>query len=152
MSLHKQKINVAFFILIVALLAGWQVIVIRSAEHSTDPALGKKEKTDQLLQLLQSRYDSALKIYQIEESLVGMGRSTLFNLCEAARRVRDASLELFPTREAQIEAHNRYCQIVRRFEESVSKSAEAGAVPKTDKELANYMRCDAEISLLKASK
>jgi len=149
--MNDHKIKITFVIVLLALLASWRVTAIQSATRDQNATSKKQDVQDQLQQLLQSRYDSALKIFQIEESLVNSGRATLVNLCESARRVRDAALELNPAQKAQIEAHTQYLQVVRRFEESVNKSVGAGIMPQSDKEMARYMRYDAEIGLIKAT-
>ena len=134
------------------LLAGWIGTRSLLAEHSPAPNPTQPGTDDRLHQLVQARYESARKVFQIEAALVEGGKSTLLNLCEAARRVRDAAVELSPAKEDVMAAHAQYLQVIRRFEASVNKVADAGMAPPLDKELARYLRCDAEIALLKASR
>jgi hypothetical protein len=152
MSTNARRFFITLTLLLTALVTAWTITLTYSAERTRVVNQQEQGAEDRFQQLLKSRYDSALKIFQIEETLVERGRSTLANLCVSARRVRDAALDLSSKREDQLAAHNQYLAVVRRFEENVNKVAESGMASPSDKELARYLRCDAEIALLKTAR
>ena len=100
--------------------------------------------------LLKARYDSASRLSEIEEAKLEKGRSMQATVCEASRRVRDAGLEMSTSSEQRLDLLNTYLETTRRFERSVSNVVEKGFASASDKELAHYLRLDAEIALLKA--
>jgi hypothetical protein len=73
----------------------------------------------------------------------------MMSVYEAARRLRDSAMELTAERAEQLAALTKYLAITRRLEEEMGRVVEKGAAPASDRELARYLRLDAEIVLLR---
>jgi hypothetical protein len=71
------------------------------------------------------------------------------NVYEAARRVRDSAMELTAEPAEQLTALTKYLAVTKRVEESMNRVVEKGVAPSSDRELARYLRLDAEIALLR---
>jgi hypothetical protein len=105
---------------------------------------------DELKQLLIARYQAASALLEIDEKRLNEGRTTLTEVCEAGRRVRDAAMELTGEPEEQVAALTKYLAVTRRLENSVAVVVEGGLAPPSDRELARYIRLDAEIALFRS--
>lgn len=116
------------------------------ASRAAMAEIGPSEK---LRTLLEARYASASKLLDLEERRLQQGVTTLGRVCEAARWVRDAAVELPAPVEERVAILSKYVELARRLEESVNRAVERGAVAEVDGETARYLRLDAEVALLR---
>jgi hypothetical protein len=149
MRTRAKTLKFAATVLGATLLAGWMVTLSRAAGGGPPAKPSPPEADRELRRLIEARYDVARKLLAIEEDKLKQGAAPLASVCEATRRLRDAALELADNPEAQLAALTNHLAATRRLEESASRAVENGAAPVSDKELARYMRLDAEISLLR---
>ncbi len=144
----RRNIGMLFLLVLVPIV--WMVAAGRAAETAPGSKPPEQATAGELQRLLKERYEVAANLLDVEEKRLDEGKSTLRNVYEAARRVRDSALELTGDRAEQIAALTKYLAVTRRLEDSVNKVVEAGAATSSDKELARYLRLDAEIALLRA--
>ena len=104
----------------------------------------------ELDRLLRARYETAKHLLDLEEKRLHEGVTTLGPVCDAARWVRDAAVELPVGAQGRLAALTNYVAVSRRLEEGVDQSAAKGALGPADRERARYNRLDAEITLLRA--
>jgi hypothetical protein len=148
MQTSAQRLRTRSSCLLLIFMAAVVLAMAAPAGPTQRPAQ-PQENSGELSRLLTARYETARRLLEIEEALLKDGRATLFTICEAARRVRDSALELSSGAEARRAALTNYLAVTRRLEESVSRVVESGRAPTSDKELALYLRLDAEIALLR---
>ena len=149
MKTNVKRLIFGIPFLLVSIPIAWMVIASRAAETppSTNPS--EHATAGDLHQLLKARYDIAANLLESEEKRLNEGRSTLMNVYEAARRVRDSAMELTAEPAEQLAALTKYLAVTRRVEESMNRVVEKGVAPSSDRELARYLRLDAEIALLR---
>ena len=149
MNTNVIRLNIAILFLLVSFAIGWIV----SAGHAAETAQSAKQTqhgtAGELHHLLKARYDLAPSLLEIEEKRLNERRATLTSVCEAAHRVRDSAIELTVEPAEQIAALTKYLAITRRLEDSMNRVVEKGEAPPSDRELARYLRLDAEIALLR---
>ena len=105
---------------------------------------------EEMNRLLQSRYQTASALLEMEQKRLGGGVTTLGRVCEVARWVRDAAVELPVGKEERREALTKYLALARQLEENVGKAADQGAAAPSDRDSARYLRLDAEVTFLRA--
>jgi hypothetical protein len=136
--------------LVPLLLTGMLVLSRAAAEGNAEQASPDGSRQE-LRQLIQARHDAALRLLDAEEKKLREGRATLENVCEASRRVRDSALELEPGAEGRLAALTNYLAATRRLEESINRVVAKGHAPVFQKDLARYLRLDAEIAVRRAT-
>ncbi len=150
MSMNVIRLNIRILVLLVSLAIAWVVTAGRAAETPRSTKQPDHATAGELRRLLKARYEIAANLLEIEEKRLNEGKSTLRSVYEAARRVRDSAVELTGDRAEQIAALTKYLAVAHRLEDSVNKVVEVGAATPSDRELARYLRLDAEIALLRA--
>jgi hypothetical protein len=151
--IHKKPMKTLCLVFSIAAAAGLAFLVAALAPISNSapaPNSNSLHDSSRLNDLLTARYDSARRLLETEEKRLHEGHSTLRSVCEAARRVRDSAIELPLPPDERRAALASYVDLTRRLEESVSRVVEKGMAPASDKDLASYLRLDAEIALLRA--
>jgi RNA polymerase sigma factor (sigma-70 family) len=129
----------------------WTLLVLKR-----EPAEGKKEGTlkpdggDRLKKLLKERADTALEEWDARNKEFLAGRATLDSVHGAARRLRDAQLELSETKEERLAALGKYLQLMKAVEEVQQARYDAGRIPIQDLKESKYYRLEAEILLERA--
>ena len=149
MNTNVIRLNIAILLLLVSLPIAWIVTAGRAAETAQSAKQTEHGTARELHQLLKARCDIAASLLEIEEKRLNERRSTLMSVCEAARRVRDSAMELTSEPAEQFAALTKYLAIARRLEDTMNRVVEKGVAPSSDKELARYLRLDAEIVLLR---
>ena len=149
MNMNVRRLSTGIPCLVVSLSIAWMVAAGGAAESAPSPKPPQQTRTGELRQLLKERYDIAANLLAMEEKKLDGGRSTVTNVHEAARRVRDCALELMDAPAEQLAALTNYLAVTQRLEDSVNNAAEKGMASLADKELARYFRLDAEIALLR---
>ena len=149
MSTNVKRINIGILFLLISLPIAWIVTASRAAETTQSAKQSEHATAADLSQLLKTRYDIAARLLESEEKRLNGGRATLMTVCEAARRVRDSAMELTAEPAEQLAALTKYLAVIRRLEDSINKTAEKGVMASSDRELARYLRLDAEIALLR---
>ena len=105
---------------------------------------------EEMNRLLQARYQTTSALLEMEQKRLGGGVTTLGRVCEVARWVRDAAVELPVGKEERRQALTKYLALARQLEENVGKAAEQGAAAPSDRDSARYLRLDAEVTFLRA--
>ena len=149
MNTNVIRLNVGMLCLLVALAIAWVVTAARAAETAQRPKQAEHATAGELGRLLKARYDFAASLLESEEKRLDQGRATMMSVYEAARRLRDSAMELTAERAEQLAALTKYLAITRRLEEEMNRVVEKGAAPASDRQLARYLRLDAEIVLLR---
>jgi hypothetical protein len=149
MKTNVKRLTFGILFLLISIPIVWTVIASRAAE--TSPSINPSEHATagELHQLLKARYDIAANLLDSEEKRLEDGRATLKSVYEAARRVRDSAMELTAEPAEQLAALTKYLAVTRRVEESMNRVVDQGVAPSSDRELARYLRLDAEIALLR---
>jgi hypothetical protein len=150
MSAHSIRLNLGILFLLISLLAAWIATDGRAAETTQSAKQPAPPTVGELHQLLKARYAAAVSLLEIEEKRLEQGKSSLMKVWEAARRVGDSARELTGEPAEQLKALTTYLAVTCRLEEETNKAVALGAAPPSDKELARYLRLDAEIALLRA--
>jgi len=150
MSTNAIRLNIGILCILVLLPAAWIAAGSHAAEAAQSPKQPAPPTVGELHQLLKARYDAAASLLEIEEQMLETGKSSLKKVVEAARRVGDSARELTGEPAEQLKALTKYLAVTRRLEDETNKAVEAGAAPPSDRELARYLRLDAEIALLRA--
>lgn len=150
MSTNITRLNIGAIALLLSLPIAWIITAGHAAETAQSGKQSEQATTGDLRQLLKARYDIAASLLEIEEKRLNEGKSTLLNVYESARRVRDSATELTGAPAEQLAALTKYLAITRRVEDSMNRVVAKGAAPPSDRELARYLRLDAEIALLRA--
>jgi multidrug resistance efflux pump len=114
--------------------------------------LTTKSLADETQALLNARFESATKALRTERTKLDNGKSTFEAVYQAARRVRDAEVELSTTPDGQITALTKHVALMRQFEQDAAKRIEVGALAPGDAEALRYWRLTAEIELLRAKR
>jgi beta-lactamase regulating signal transducer with metallopeptidase domain/multidrug resistance efflux pump len=114
--------------------------------------LTTKSLADETQALLNARFESATKALRTERTKLDNGKSTFEAVYQAARRVRDAEVELSATPDGQITALTKHVALMRQFEQDAAKRIEVGALAPGDAEALRYWRLTAEIELLRAKR
>ena len=140
MNTNVIRLNIGILALLVSLPIAWLVTAGRAAETANSAKQSEQTTAGELHQLLKARYEIAASLLEIEEKRLNEKRATLMSVYEAARRVRDSAMELTAEPAEQFAALTKY---------SMNRVVEKGAVPTSDRELARYLRLDAEIALLR---
>jgi hypothetical protein len=148
MNKNIIRLGIGILFLLVSLSIAWIVTVGQAAETAQSAKQSEQATTGELHQLLKARYDIAASLLEIEEKRFNERRGTLLNVFEAARRVRDSAMELTGTPTERLAALTKYLAVTRRLEDSMNSVVEKGVAPSSDRELARYLRLDAEIALL----
>lgn len=149
MKTNVIRLNIGILFLLASLPIAWIVTAGRAAETAPNGKPPERATAGELHRLLKARYDIAASLLDVEEKRLNEGRATLMNVCEAARRVRDSAMELTGEPAEQSAALTKYLGVMRRLEESMNRVVEKGVAPSSDRELARYLRLDAEIALLR---
>ena len=149
MNTNVIRLNIGILALLVSLPIAWLVTAGRAAETANSAKQSEQTTAVELHQLLKARYEIAASLLEIEEKRLNEKRATLMRVYEAARRVRDSAMELTAESAEQLAALTKYLAVTRRLEDSMNRVVEKGAVPTSDRELARYLRLDAEIALLR---
>jgi len=108
-----------------------------------------RDDRQELDQLIKARYETAKSLLDLEEKRQREGVTTLRQVCDVARWVRDAAIELPDSVQQRLMALTNYVVLTRRLEASVDRAVTQGVLPPTDREWARYIRLDAEIVLLR---
>ena len=149
MNTNVIRLNIGILALLISLPIAWTVTAGRAAETTQSAKQTEPATAGELRQLLKARYDIAASLLESEEKRLNEGRATLRSVYEAARRVRDSAMELTAEPAEQFAALTKYLAITHRLEDSMNRVVETGAAPSSDRELARYLRLDAEIALLR---
>jgi hypothetical protein len=150
MSAHSIRLNLGILFLLISLPVAWIATDGRAAETTQNAKQPAPPTVGELHQLLKARDAAAANLLDVEEKRLEQGKSSLMKVWEAARRVGDSARELTVEPAEQLKALTKYLAVTRRLEEETTKAVEMGAAPPSDKELARYLRLDAEIALLRA--
>jgi len=149
MRTTKTKLVFGLVILCTALWGTW--IVTRSQAAADTPATGPTPDNE-LQQLLSERRDIATKMLDAEQLKLQAGKSTLETVCQAARLVLDAELELSTTPDNRVAALTKYVALVRQLEQEGEQRVKVGAAGQLDVEALRYWRLTGEIELLRAKR
>jgi hypothetical protein len=149
MNANARRLNIGILFILISLPAAWIVTGGRAAETAPSARQPSQPTLGELHQLLKARYAAATTLLEVEEKRLEQGKSSLMKVCEAARRVADSAKELTGDPAEQLNALSKYLAATRRLEEETDKAVKMGAAPPSDKELARYLRLDAEITLLR---
>ena len=149
MNTNVTRLNIGTLALLVSLPIAWIVVAGRAAETEQSAKQSEHATAGELRQLLKARYEIAASLLESEEKRLNEGRATLRSVYEAARRVRDSAMELTAEPAEQFAALTKYLAITHRLEDSMNRVVEKGAAPSSDRELARYLRLDAEIAVLR---
>lgn len=150
MNTNIIRLIIGIPLLLVSLAIAWIATAGPAAGTAQNAKQPEQATAGELHRLLKARYDIAASLLEIEEKKLNEGRATLMDVYEAARRVRDSAIELTAEPAEQLVALTKYLAVTRRLEDSVNRVVENGAAPSSDRELARYLRLDAEIALLRA--
>ena len=149
MNTNVIRLNIGILALLASLPIAWIVTAGRAAETGQSAKQSEHATAGELRQLLTARYNIAASLLEIEEKRLNEGRSTLRSVYEAGRRVRDSAMELTGEPAERLAALTKYLAITHRLEDSMNRVVEKGVAPSSDRELARYLRLDAEIALLR---
>jgi hypothetical protein len=149
MKTTKSILTVGLAIIFLALLGGW---VVTRGHAAADAVTSRQLPDDEMQQLLRSRFDSATKALRTERTKFEKGTTTLETVYHAARRMREAELELSTTTDGQIDALTKHVALMRQFEQDVSKRIERGQLAVGDDETPRCWRLSAEVELLRAKR
>lgn len=119
--------------------------------RAADPP-GPVPTEEQLQRVLTERHASAEKAFRLERIKLENGRSTLEMVCLAARRVRDAELDLKTRPEERVTVLSRHLATMRQLEQQARKRVETGTLAPGDEEVPRYWRLTAEAELLRAQR
>lgn len=149
MNTNVTRLSIGMLAVLVSLPIAWIVTAGRAAETASRPKQSERATAGELSQRLKARYDIAVSLLEAEEKRLNLGKSTVTNVHEAARRVRDSAVELISQPAEQLAALTYYLAVTRRLESSVNDAVANGTMSPSDGDLARYFRLDAEIALLR---
>jgi outer membrane protein TolC len=86
----------------------------------------------------------AVAALRAEENKLGAGKSTLFNVCQIAKDLRNAELQASANSAQRIAAHNRYVAVIRDLKDQTDKRIEKGVVASLDGKLIAQQLKEAE--------
>ena len=109
-------------------------------------------KDDELRRLLIERYNSAVAEMQARYQEFLAGKGTLEIFAVGGKRLVESALELNEKQADQVSLLEQYLELIREIEKINVSMFEAGRIPKSELELAHYLRIDAEIKLLRAKR
>ncbi|MDA1277337.1 MAG: hypothetical protein O2960_25305 [Verrucomicrobia bacterium] len=121
----------------------------RTAEITQSARQSENAEAGELNQLVKARYEIAASLLEFQEKRLNEGKGTLINVFEAAGRVRDSAMELTGEPAVRLAALSNYLAVTRRLEDSINRLVEKGVVPSSDRDLARYLRLEAQIALLR---
>ncbi len=147
---NLKRLSMGILFLLISLCVARVGTADRAADSTQSFTPSDHATPGELHQLLRARYDIAIRLLETEEKRFNKGVTTLINVYEAARRVRDSAIELPGDAADKLAALTQYLAVTRRLEDSMQRAVERGVSPSSDLELARYLRLDAEISLLRA--
>lgn len=78
------------------------------------------------------------------------GKSTLFNVCQVAKDLRNVEVQTSTNAEQRITAHQRHVSLIRQLKNETDKRIEAGTVAPLEGKLAAQELKEAESELLSA--
>lgn len=107
---------------------------------------------DDLVKLLKSRHNAAVKELQIVMMMYRHGNAGLDTAFDAARRVGMSRLELVETAEQKLSVREELFELSKQIEEQARAMHEAAIAPASDYWRARYFRLDAEIQLVRAKR
>jgi hypothetical protein len=148
MKTTRSTLTVGLAIICLALLGGW----VATRSHAAADATTRQAPDDEMQALLNARFDSATKALRAERIKLDNGKSTFEAVYQAARRVRDAEVELSTTPDGQITALTKHVALMLQFERDAAKRIDTGALAPGDAEAPRYWRLNAEVELLRAKR
>jgi hypothetical protein len=119
-----------------AILCG--ALFMRAADESVRPKTQSVER--------------AVAALRDEQTKLAAGKSTLFNVCQVAKDLRGAELQISPNGEQRIAAHKRHIAVVRDLKDQTDKRIEKGVVTSLDGKLIAQELKEAEAELQRAEK
>lgn len=143
-----------WFLLVVAVLGGWGEL---SAQTNRLPTaveqvreLPVDSETDPLRKLQIERFNATVRELKACEAMYQNGRETFTELCNVARRMTAARLDLASDRKERIAWLKTMVELTKRWERDAERRTSGGTESTAHLAYATYIRLDAEIQLYKA--
>ena len=94
--------------------------------------------------------ERAFAALRAEQTKHDAGKSTLYNLCQVAKDLRNVEVQTSANAEQRIAAHQRYVTLIRQLKDETDRRIEIGTIAPLEGKLAAQLLKEAETELLRA--